>query len=210
MKPSEKEKFINAFMTLCAVFEKIPSDILTAAYYRALGKHNIHEIEGAISRAIVECKFFPKPVELLEIISGKAADIAEVEAGKVLLAIKYHGGGQSVVFDNATTQAVIVNGLGGWVKMCADLKACDEKWFSKDFVRIYQAYANQGVVHYGHLPGRIEMENSASGYLENIQEPIAIGDMEKAKRIACRKSIEIASENIVFLTEKVSERLKYA
>lgn len=210
MKASEKERFINAFLTLCSVFEKNPSDVLTAAYYRALEKHDIHDVERSISRAIVECKFFPKPVELMELISGKVTDIAEVEAGKVLLAIKYHGGGQSVVFDNATTQAVIVFGLGGWVKMCADLKAADEKWFLKDFVRIYQAYANQGVMHYGHLPGRIEMENSASGYLESIQHPIAIGDLEKAKCIQRRNRKEIANDKIVFLAEKIGQKLQHA
>lgn len=184
MNPSDKEKFANAFLTLCAVFEKMPSDIITAAYFKAMGKHDISDVEQALSRAIVECKFFPKPVELLEFISGKIADVAEVEAGKVLSAIKRVGGHESVAFDNATTQAVISQGFGGWNKLCDDLRADGEQWFLKDFARIYQAYARQGIALRGVLPGRSELTNSSAGYVEHIREPVLIGDQEKSKQIA--------------------------
>jgi hypothetical protein len=183
------DRFINALGTFAEIYEKHLSEFAISAYFKALDRFDICEIEKIFSRAIADptCafKFWPKPFELVELLyGGKASDIAEVEAGKVLAAVKRVGGFESVAFDNATTQAVISQGFGGWNKLCDDLRADGEQWFLKDFARIYQAYARQGIEYFGALPGRFELSNSAAGHIEHIRQPVLIGDHDRAKQIA--------------------------
>jgi len=216
----ERKKFSEIMVGLA---ENVSAEITNVGLemrFKALSRYSIEQIEIAAMKILSTWKFtgrMPTIAEFIENIDGKLSDVAEVEAGKVLVAVKHHGGMQSVVFDCATTQAVIVMGFGGWVKMCSELKASDEKWFLKDFVRIYTAYANHRVTHYGHLSGRIEMENSASGILENIPEPIPVGNCEKAKLVAGgnnpkltgTNNMEISNRNVLQLAEIVSEKFKF-
>lgn len=127
----------------------------------------------------------PTPADFLEHISGGSAeDKAEVETGKVLAAIGRHGAYASVVFDDAVTQAVIVQAYGGWAKLCADCGVEEsEKWFRKDFAKIWAAYSRQGVKQCGHLPGLFEISNRSNGYLEHIDPPKLIGDTAKASAV---------------------------
>lgn len=136
----------------------------------------------------------PTVAEFLEHIHGDPESKAIVQASQVLESIKRIGGNASVVFDDPITQAVIKIGFGGWVKLCNEMLAEKENWFIKDFCRIYQAYQKEGVKHFGHLAGRTEMENSATGFLEHIPEPVLIGDKAEAKKTAESKQ---ASTNLL-------------
>jgi len=178
------DKFAGAIGTVAEVFGKELTIALTTAYMRTLERFSMQEVESAFGKAMTTMRFFPKPVELIELITGSVGDIAEIEAAKVLEAIKRNGGNASVVFDNATSQAVIVQAFGGWVKMCRELMASDEKWFMKDFIRTYQAYARQGIEHRGHLAGHTEIQNSAANFTKHLPAPVLVGDVVKAKQIA--------------------------
>lgn len=122
--------------------------------------------------------------EDIEIAARWKGDKAEVEAGKVLDAIGRHGSYASVVFDDAVTQAVIVQAYGGWVKLC---QACgveeSESWFRKNFAKTWAAYSRQGVKQSGHLPGLFEITNSGNGYHEHIDPPKLVGDPAKARAV---------------------------
>ena len=186
MKGEDYKQFANALGVLCEIHGKELSPLATQVYFKALEKFSIEEVEAAFSNAHVNCKWFPKPVELIELIQGgpeNLSDRAEVEAGKVLQAIKSHGAYLSVQLDDPVTAAVIQQGFGGWIKLCEDLKADSEKWFRKDFVKIYQAYARQGIKYDGHLAGLIEAENTTRGFTAHIPEPVLIGYDDKPKRI---------------------------
>ncbi len=162
-----RTEFLSSFTGMCEVFDKKYSDTLLRVYHEALKMYLARQVTDAIAKAIVICRFFPKPVDIIEFIEGgpqHLSDIAEIEAAKVLTAIKHHGIYNSVLFDDLFTQAVIHNGFGGWVKLCRELKSEDQKWFVKDFVRMYQAYRRSGVKRFDHLAGLIELENSACGY----------------------------------------------
>jgi hypothetical protein len=191
---SDKKKFSNAFGTLCEIFNKQVSQVFIRVYFQALAPYSIEQVGSIISQAIVSCRFFPKPVELIEFITGSPEDLsdrAEVEASKVLQAIKYHGVYSSIQFDDTVTSAVIQQGFGGWIKLCEDLYSVNEKWFIRDFIRIYQAYARQSIDYDGHLPGLIEIDNTIKGYDHHISDPVLIGDSSKFKQIAERKHEEV-------------------
>ena len=127
----------------------------------------------------------PTPADFLEHISGGSAeDKAEVEAGKVLDAIGRHGGYASVVFDDPTTQAVIVQAYGGWPKLCAECGVEEsEHWFRKNFAKTWAAYSRQGVKQTGHLPGLFEISNYSNGFYEHIPPPKLVGDPAKARAV---------------------------
>jgi hypothetical protein len=167
-----------------ALYEKHPESAVIEIYFRALEKFTIDEVEKGISKACSTCKFFPKPVELIDCITGgtgSLADKAMVEACRVLEAIKSVGTYTTVCFDDAVTQAVIIQQFGGWAKF-GDMLVENEKWFLKDFAAAYQAFSRQNVRHYGALPGISQGQNALTG-VERDEKPVIIGDVEKAKVI---------------------------
>jgi hypothetical protein len=158
-----------------------------ALRFRALADKDIAEVEKA-AMSLIMCRKYstmPTVAELLEHISGGSVeDKAEVEAGKVLDAISAHGAYASVVFDDPTTQAVIVNAYGGWAKLCQDCGVEEPvKWFRKEFAKVWAAYSRQGVQRTGHLPGIVEIANGMNGHFEAIPAPKFVGNPEKAKAI---------------------------
>lgn len=202
MNESDRKIFLNGFAYLCEVFEKKTSSGLLDAYFKALEKFDISDVEKAISAAISTCKWFPKPFELIELITGGSEsieDLAVLEAGKVIEAIKRVGKYKSVCFDDAVTMAVIKTGFGGWVKMCSDLNEVEEKWFRKDFEAIYGAYNRQGIKHTGNLIGLSETTNDSNNK-KNKEGVILIGDQEKAKQISASSAI---NKNVLRLTENI-------
>ena len=149
--------------------------------------YGIDEIERAACTLIMCRKYttMPTVADFLEHLNGGAAeDKAEVEAGKVLTAIAKYGGYASLVFDDPVTQAVIVRAYGGWVKLCEECGRDEpEKWFRKEFAKTWAAYSRQGIQEYGYLPGRTEISNRASGWLEHIPVPQLVGDPARAKAV---------------------------
>ena len=159
-----------------------------ALRFRLLERFELAEVEKAALSIMASRKYssMPTPADFLEHISGGAVeDKAEVEAGKVLEAIGKHGGYASVVFDDAVTQAVIVQAYGGWPKLCAEGGGQGESahWFRKHFAATWAAYFRQGVNQAGHLPGLVEIANAANGYLEHIAPPKLVGDPAKARAV---------------------------
>lgn len=167
-----EERFLELFTGMCEMFDKKYSDILLGMYYEALKQYEISKVEDAINLSIISCKFFPKPVDLLENLGGgKQAleDTAQIQASEVLKAISRHGSYESIDFEDKISQAVIVDGFGGWVRMCQELLSKDEKWWRKDFAALYSAFSRQGRTHPGVLSGRHEIDNQARGLKEKIQ-----------------------------------------
>ena len=107
-----KEKFLNSFCGCWATFypDKEPSELSIDIYYRALEKYPIEHIVAAFDMAIQKCRWFPKPVELIEFISGDnvpVEDRATKEAIRVIESIRRVGGYKSIQFDDPVTNAVI-------------------------------------------------------------------------------------------------------
>ena len=158
-----------------------------ALRFKLLEAFSLPEVENAMLSIMASRKYtsMPVPADFLEHIGGGSAeDKAEVEAGKVLAAIGKHGAYASVVFDDAVTQAVIVQAYGGWPRLCADCGVEEsEHWFRKNFAKTWAAYSRQGVKQSGRLPGLFEIANRSNGYLEHIDPPKLVGDPAKARAV---------------------------
>ncbi|MBU4317111.1 MAG: hypothetical protein KKF30_07535 [Proteobacteria bacterium] len=182
MDNNDFNDFANAMGSLAEIHGKEISPTLMKTYFKLFSNFSIEQIQKGVADAMLSLKYFPKPVELIELISGKPEDIAEVEVSKVLQAIRQYGAYSSICFDNPVTMAVILQGFGGWIKMCDELVEHEAKWFRKDFVKIYQAYAAQGIKSFGRLLGVHDHSNSVAG-LETEDFTVLIGDQEKASAI---------------------------
>jgi len=87
MKLLDKNRFASAFQTMCEIFDKKNTKIMLAGYFKTLESFSIDQVEKAVSTAIGSCKFFPKPVELIEFITGGQSQIAsnaQIEVDKIL------------------------------------------------------------------------------------------------------------------------------
>ena len=158
-----------------------------AVRFKLLEQFDMAEVRQAALSIMATRKYtsMPTPADFLEHISGGSAeDKAEVEAGKVLAAIGKHGAYASVLFDDAVTQAVIVQAYGGWPKLCADCGVEEsEHWFRKNFAKTWAAYSRQGVKQSGHLPGLFEITNYSNGFFDYVDPPKLIGDPDKARAV---------------------------
>lgn len=187
MKESDFEAFSAIMVGLAENYGQSLSPAGMVLRFKALSAHSIKEVEAA-ALSIIMCRKYtsmPTIADFLEhTAGGSVEDKGEAEAGKVLAAISKIGAYQSVVFDDAVTQAVIVLAYGGWIQLCQTCGVEEpEKWFRKDFARIWSAYQRMGIRQTGHLAGVFEIENGAKGLYEAIPAPHAIGDMEKAKAV---------------------------
>ena len=181
----QDKNLFNRFMAgIGETFDKEISEILLDIYWSVLERFSDEQCKEAFNKAIVSCKFFPKPVEIIELISdgpGKLDDRAELQASEVIWAVKHIGHYQSVRFDDPVTMAVIQQCYGGWIQLCSELK--EEKWFRKDFVRYYRAYHNQGIAFNGYLTGFIESENTMRGYDQHIPEPLLVSEFKEQRQV---------------------------
>ena len=176
-----QELFKNFMAGLGEVFGKEISDILFDIYWNALKDFTDEQCKTAFNKAMVQCKFFPKPVEIIELIGGgpgKLEDVAQLQADLVVSAIRKIGSYQSVKFKDPVTTAVIQQSFGGWIKICLELMETSEKWFRKDFISAYQTYFRQGIKSSGHLSGLVETDNMTRGHLEFIPDPLMVDGVE--------------------------------
>lgn len=186
MNEKDEVRFLELFTGLCEVKNKKFSQVLLSVYFEALKEYSIEDVEKSIGNSIKLGKYpvIPQPVELIEYITGGSEsleDKAIVQASRVLNAVRQIGGYSSVCFDDPITNAVIKQAFSGWGKLCNDLIEQDEKWFLKDFAKIYQTYSRNNIRHNGRLIGKQEQSNISHGYSVITPEIIYIGDVEKAK-----------------------------
>jgi len=66
MEIKDKNQFSDIFKKLSEVMDKKMTQSLIQIYFDALSDHTITEIDMAVNKTIRECRFFPKPSEIIE------------------------------------------------------------------------------------------------------------------------------------------------
>jgi hypothetical protein len=144
MKQTDIDRFGNAFGYLCEVFEKQSSPIVTKAYFRSLEGFEIRRVEQAIWESISKFKFFPKPVEIITLITGgepKVEDTAMAQVNEIMRQVRELGSYRTPAFSDPIT-ADLMASRWSWKSVCS-MTETEHKWFAKEFVDAYRA-ANQG------------------------------------------------------------------
>ena len=154
-------------------------ELAAGLYFSALSDLTLMQVRTGVERVIRERKTatMPKPAEIREAVIGNPEDRAQLAAALVYEAIHKVGAYQSVQFADKIAQ-LVVERLGGWVKLCVEL---EWEWAKKDFVKLYEAAVRAGWTSEAHhLPGILE---AADGQWELC----VIGERGDVKRIAAPK-----------------------
>ena len=174
-------KFKEYLATLCELHDRTMSKLLTDLYWKVLEPFTDEQCEKAFQEIIYSCKFFPKPVDFLEILNGKKANRATEAWLEALNSIKRIGNYQSVKFSDPVIHSV-VQAMGGWPQLCM-MESKDEHWKQKEFERLYEVIASREGKHPDYLPGTHEIENFRTGF-EREPEVVRVGfDRQKIKMI---------------------------
>lgn len=167
----ERAQFLAAFTALSEMHGKAFSDNMKKFYFSCFEKFDIAVVVEAMRKATMSLKFFPKPVELVELIEGTKEDVtvtAELWADRVLETASKHGRNANPQFSDPVVNAVIKNRFGSWGAVCnSPIK--DRIWFEKKFVKSYVEYAERG----------IELHEPVKG-LGGTTQPIMIGESGQA------------------------------
>lgn len=108
ISPKQQTILANELRTLALIFNHDTTKEVIQAYVRVLSKYNFDATKKAIAWAVENCKFFPKPAELIERISpAPTREDADAIAGRAIEAIKRFGW-------NNSKEAQLFIGPEGW------------------------------------------------------------------------------------------------
>ncbi len=174
MAPTDRPAFAQAITALAASFRSESDEAMLEGYWWALDDLQIEDVRNAVRMAMRQCKFMPAAVELRDLAGGMTPATRAMFAWSALeKTVSRHGAYETVNFDDVVINATIRN-LGGWLR-CCDLPAEEfDKWFRKDFERVYQAFLQSGVSPEAGSPliGIYDQENYINGY--GVRQPLLI------------------------------------
>jgi hypothetical protein len=161
---SDYRKFAEVMAVLTEVFGdgKPPSKLKIDIYFNALKAHSICAVFAAVNQLVKERVFstFPKPAEIIKLITGDDQDMALLSWTKIITAIARTGPYASVKFSDPVIHSVIL-AMGGWAHF-GTFKESELVWKQKEFERYYLVLKSTKK-HPAYLPGIHETHNSAMG-----------------------------------------------
>jgi hypothetical protein len=147
------------------------------AYRNALAGFDDDAVERAMMEACSTLKFFPKPVELVELIQGKQEDKALTAWEKLQEAVRRAGAYGSPEFDDPKIVRV-VQSMAGWNEVC--LWPISELHFRRqEFLKAYSALGHGG--EETRLIGLHEQQNAALNYDVPVERVKIAGRADRAK-----------------------------
>lgn len=122
MTNTDAARFAQCLAVLSETFNESISDLRAEAYFLALSDLDIEDIEGAVKDAIRTLRFFPKPVELRDLILGSAQQNAEEAWHTLKYEVRRVGYIGKPKLD-AVSQYAVDAAMGGWRYVCTHLPA---------------------------------------------------------------------------------------
>ncbi len=156
-----EERFLKYMHTCSEMYNTSLSEGVISAYWETMKEYSDQEIMRAFNMAFKTCRFFPKPVDLIECIDGEKSDKSLLAWEKVYKAISGVGAYESVQFDDPAIHSCIEL-MGGWPQLC-QCKVDEIKWKQKEFENLYRVMSKRED-HSGYLPGIFETDNAARGF----------------------------------------------
>lgn len=143
MNKNDKKPFAALLAGLAEAFDVALSPSRIEIYFNALSDMSLEQVQEAGSHLARSSRFFPKPVDFREAVLPDAEAQALHAYDKVAEASKAIGAYSSVSFGDPVIHKII-DSLGGWVDVCSrPADAEKEKWWKKEFERMYRLYAGQ-------------------------------------------------------------------
>ena len=147
MTNQDLEAFGRMMFALGDTFNEPVSEIRAEAYFEALKRFPIADVLAAGRRALEECRYFPRPVELREMLDGTDDEQAE-RAWNIMRQLVRSVGFYGVPTwpDDAIRRAAL-DLYGGWQALCSNLPSGHDDTgpallgARKAFIANYKAYA---------------------------------------------------------------------
>lgn len=170
MTETDRPAFARALFVLGETFNESISDLRAEGYFDALRDFSLEEATAAIREALRTCKFFPKPVELRELVDGDADTNADQGWAEVIREVRRVGYMGWPHFTDSRIEMVVVDVWGSWSRLCQTLpgEGPELVGWMKQFK---SAYRSQGV--------RARTDALAAGMPSNLRKQIT--DIAKAK-----------------------------
>lgn len=144
MTNSDVLRLASALKALGETFNEPVSDVRADAYLFALEEFAIEDVELACRIAIKHNRFFPRPVELRDLIVGRDDDVAAEAWQALVREVRRTGWTGTPTLPDATYKAVS-RLWGSWRALCETLPAEGPGFtvWEKRFRETYQAVATQ-------------------------------------------------------------------
>ena len=187
MTDQDRERFLRAMLTLAETFGETPSEPRLEAYFRVLSSFTIEEVERMVSEAMRGCRYFPKPVELIEQLEGTVEDQAATAWLTLEDTMRRAGQYATVEFRDQPIIAHAVTALWGtWPDAVEAFGRAEEpEWQGqrKEFFAVYRMLRRRSLAVLI-LAGLHELQNRHSGQVEIAErqylERVVIGRDQKA------------------------------
>jgi len=176
------DKFKMMMAGLSELYGKEVSGTLAEIYWKALSDYSDEQVIAAVDNGIKKWTCFgriPTPGEIIAEIDGQGSDAGLVAWELLTEAVRYHGAGATVQFTD-TRITRVVEAMGGWVAVC-NWNMAEIHFRRNEFLKFYQSVKPLSQTRA--LPGLVQLDNTARGYLENIPKPVVIGDDRKHLRL---------------------------
>ncbi len=183
MQTHDLVKFTALLAELGERYGKFISEQLIDSYWQVLKVFDWEDVKFAFEAHLHNLhygQFFPKPIDIVDFIeeNGKARALsAWVIVARTMQQVGIY---QSVVFDDSLIH-VVVEEMGGWIKLCA-MTNDDLPFRAREFQKRYLGFVTRKPARYPKcLYGLSACENAKNGYA--IEPPLLIGDRKKAEQV---------------------------
>lgn len=159
MQVDDFEKFCELLMALGERFDKKLTPTTLKLDFAAFSRFTIEQIEAAVTTWYTTGRFFPRPVELIELLEGAPDDRATKAWDLFVAAVRAGGSWKSVYANDARLLQTIQVVYGSWPQACEMLPAVADPMFAahrKQFIASFST-AHDGGTHY--LMGVSEAHN---------------------------------------------------
>lgn len=119
-QPDRRQVFARGLAVLSETFNEPLSELRAEAYLVALEDLSADEFEQAVRAALRACRFFPRPVELRELVRGSATALADEAWGQVLREVRRVGWTGTPSLPPAVMRTV-QHVWGNWRHLCETL-----------------------------------------------------------------------------------------
>ena len=146
MNERDAGKFDQALDTLLALYDRKPSEAVTALWWKAFSDWRLDQVLAAFEAYIQDPeqgKYPPNPASIRGMMQLDRDATANLAFDQVWQAIEQVGPYQSVEFDDPATMRAIVE-LGGWQHICCTWRIEQRPFLAKDFVVRHKAYQQVG------------------------------------------------------------------
>lgn len=181
MNQDDMPRFATIVTGLCELYDRKLSKAAMSLYFEALKKYDIDTVSQGITAHVNSPdhgQFFPKPGDIVRMVSGTSKDAAFRAWTEVDKAVRTVGNYATVAFKDQIIMRVIQD-MGGWI-MLGEKEEREWPFVGKEFQERYNGYCSRGEIPEAQtkLIGKHEAENESRGFFVE-HKVVQIGHTEQ-------------------------------